>query len=128
MIFVGIDIVSIARIKKIMRNINLLKTEGVLHSVFTKREIKYCSSLKNPYQYYAVRFAGKEAFLKALGTGLRKDSLFSDIEFLNNENGMPYANCYGKTKKELLKNKIKKINVSFSHSRENAVAIVILEK
>ena len=75
-----------------------------------------------------MRFAGKEAFLKALGTGLRKDFLFSDIEFRNNEDGDPYANCYGKIKKKLFRNKIKRINVSFSHSRENAVAIVILEK
>lgn len=111
-----------------MGNVKFLEAGGVLNSVFTKREIQYCSSSKNPYQHYAVRFAGKEAFLKALGTGLRKDCLFSDIEFLNNENGMPYANCYGKTKKELLRNKIKGINVSFSHSRENAVAIVIMEK
>jgi len=128
LIFVGVDIVSIARIKRIIGNINLYKAKSVLNSVFTIREIKYCSALKNPYQHYAVRLAGKEAFLKALGTGLKKNFLFSDVEFLNNENGAPYVNCYGGTKKELLKRNIKQISVSFSHSRENAVAVVILEK
>lgn len=128
LIFVGIDIVSIRSIKKIIERTNFLETESVLNSVFTKREIQYCSSSKTPSKHYAVRFAGKEAFLKALGTGLRKDFLFSDIEFRNHEDGDPHANCYRKIKKKLLKNGIKRINVSFSHSRENAVAIVILEK
>lgn len=127
MISIGIDIVSILRIKKIIGSVDLLETESVLNSVFTKGEIKYCSSSEDPYKHYAVRFAGKEAFLKALGTGLRKNFLFSNIEFLNNANEAPYTNCYGKTKKALLKNNIKRINVSFSHSRENAVAVVILE-
>jgi holo-[acyl-carrier protein] synthase len=122
------DIVSIARIRKIIGNINLLETESVFNSVFTKKEIEYCLSSKDPDKHYAVRFAGKEAFLKALGTGLKGNLLLSDIEFLNEENGKPHVNCYGGVKKELLKHKFRKINVSFSHSRENAVAIIILEK
>ena len=125
--FVGIDIVSIPRMKKIIGDINLKKSKGVLSSIFSKNEIKKCSSLKNPYKYYAVRFAGKEALLKALGTGLSRGILFSDMEFLNYEKGIPFVKCHGETKKELMKKRIKKINVSFSHSRENAVAVVILE-
>lgn len=128
MISVGIDIVSISRIKKIIGNADLSKNESVLNSVFTKREIKSCASLKNPYKHYAVRFAGKEAFLKALGTGLKKNFLFSDIEFLNDKNGNPYAICYGDVKKKLSKNHIKRTSVSFSDSRENAVAVVVLKR
>ena len=128
LISMGVDLVSILRMKRIIGNIDLSKNESVLNSVFTKREIKYCSSLKNPYQHYAVRFAGKEAFLKALGTGLKNNFLFSDIEFLNDQNGNPYARCYGDVKKEILKNNIKRTSVSFGDSREKAVAVVILEK
>lgn len=128
MISVGIDIVQISRIKRMVENIDFSKNENVLNSVFTKREIKHCSSFKNPYKHYAVRFAGKEAFLKALGTGLKKNILFSDIEFLNDKNRNPYAICYGDVKKKLLQNNIKRTSVSFSDSRENAVALVILER
>ncbi len=128
MIFVGIDIVNISTIKRIISNSDLLKNKSVLNSVFTEKEIKHCALFKNAYKHYAVRFAGKESFFKALGTGLKKDFLFSEIEFLNNKNGSPHVNCYGALKKELLRKKIKKINVSFSHSRENAIAIIILEQ
>lgn len=125
--FVGIDIVSIARIKKIIGNINLKKNKGILSDIFSQNEINNCSLSKNNYKHYAVRFAGKEALLKALGTGLRRGILFSDMEFLNDAYGAPFVKCSGETKKELIKKRIKKINVSFSHSRENAVAVVILE-
>jgi holo-[acyl-carrier protein] synthase len=125
--YVGLDIVSISRIKAIIGNIDLLNSETVLKSIFSRREIKYCAALNNSYKHYAVRFAGKEAFLKALGTGLRNDFLFSDIEFLNDSKGRPYINRYGKLKQELLKRKINKVEVSFSHNREQAIAIVILE-
>ncbi len=128
MISVGIDIVNIATIKRIIGNADLLKKQSVLNSVFTKREIKHCALFKNSYKHYAVRFAGKESFFKALGTGLRKGFLFSDIEFLNNEDGSPYVVCYRKLKEEIVRKKIKRINVSFSHSRENAIAIIILEQ
>ncbi len=127
LLYVGIDIVSISRMKSIIGNIDLLNSETVLKSIFSRKEIEYCAALNNSYKHYAVRFAGKEAFLKALGTGLRKDSLFSDIEFLNDNRGRPYINCYGKSKQELLKKKINKVDVSFSHSREQAIAIIILE-
>jgi len=127
-VLIGIDIVSIVRIKRIIGNIDLKKNKSVLNSIFSENEIRNCPSHKNLYKYYAVRFAGKEAFLKALKTGLREDMLFSDIEFLNDENGVPYTNCFGRVKRELTKKGIKTINVSFSHSRESAVAVVILEK
>ena len=83
---------------------------------------------KKPEQHFAVRFCGKEAFLKALGTGLKGNMLFSDIEFLSNKSGEPHINCYGVTKKELKRQKIKKISTSFSHSKQNAVAVILLQK
>lgn len=128
LISIGVDIVSILRMKKIIGNIDLSQNESVLNSVFTQREITRCSALRNPHKHYALRLAGKEAFLKALGTGLKKDFLFSDIEFLNDKHGNPYAICYGDVEKEILKNHIKRIIVSWSDSREKAVAVVILEK
>ncbi len=127
MISVGIDIVSIQAIKRIIDEVDLLRNKSVLKSVFTSKEIKYCSSFRSPYKHYAVRFAGKESFFKALGTGLKNGFLFSDVEFLNDVNGSPYLVCRKGPRKEMLRRKIKKINVSFSHSRENAIAIVILE-
>lgn len=127
MLFIGVDIESIPRVKKIIEDVNLLESDNVLTSVFTKEEIKYCTSSKRPYKHFTIRFAGKEAFFKALSSGPKSDFLFSDIEFLNNEDGAPIVNCYGKVKQQLFEKKIKKINVSFSHSRDQGIAIVILE-
>jgi len=125
---IGIDIDSISKMKEVIDGVDFSKSCGLLKNVFTEREIAYCTAKANPAQHFAVRFAGKEALLKALGTGLREDMLFANIEFLNDTNGKPYVCCTGSVKEELVQQKVGFINVSFSHSCDNAIAFVLLEK
>jgi len=124
---IGVDIEEISKFKRLIGEIEFKFYSGTLLTVFTKKEIQLCLRKKHPFRHFAVRFAGKEAFLKALGTGLRGDILFSDIEFLSGDEGQPYAKCYGATKKEMVRQKIRKTRVSFSHSRQSAIALVLLE-
>lgn len=123
MIFgIGIDIIDIERVEK-----QVLKNHGFKNKIFTVREIEYCDSKKFFGQNYAARFAGKEALLKAFGTGLRDGLAFNEIEILNDDLGKPYVNLHGNTKKFADKKGIVKIHISLSHEKNIATAKVILE-
>ncbi|MBT3169590.1 MAG: holo-ACP synthase [Candidatus Cloacimonetes bacterium] len=124
MIFgVGIDLIEVARIEK-----QLLENSGFREKIFTKDEIKYCDSKKKKAEHFAARFAAKEAFLKAIGTGWRNGFSFLEIAVLNDEFGKPILEIYGKTKQFIEENKIKNMQISLSHLKDLATAIVILEK
>ena len=126
---IGIDMERISKVKNIV-DLGALKNKkaGVVNSVFSDDEIDYCLSKKYPLKHLAVRFAGKEAFLKALGTGFRGKILLSDIQFFNDELGKPNIKCIGNVKLELEKKNISLMQVSFSHSGNNVIAVVILEE
>ena len=94
---IGTDIVKTSRIKK------LLKKKGILERLFNKEEIKKCKKIKNSSNCFAKRFAAKEAFSKALGTGLSNGINFNEIVVLNKKSGRPYINITGHTKKIRLK-------------------------
>jgi len=123
---IGIDIINIKRIEK-----SLKKNNGKLKKkIFSKKEINYCDKKKeNSFSYYAKRFAAKEAFSKALGTGIKKDINFKNIEILNNKIGKPTISLKGKTEaflKKKIKNKNYSINLSISDDFPWAQAIVII--
>ena len=80
----GVDIIKNSRIN------NSLKIKGFLNRIFTEKEIQQGKKLKNKINFYAKRFAAKEAFVKAIGTGFRSDINFIDIEIKNYKNGKPY--------------------------------------
>ena len=81
----GIDIVEIKRIKSL-----ITKNKKIKKRIFTKNEIKFFEKLKNKFACYAKRFAAKEAFAKALGTGISKGLSFNEIEINNNNSGKPF--------------------------------------
>ena len=87
-------------------------------------------TIKNKTNYYAKRFAAKEAFVKALGTGFRNNINFSDIEVINNKLGKPKINISKKVR-TFIKKKFKlnkpKIYVSLSDENKHSIAYVILE-
>ena len=83
---IGIDIVDNSRIKKLLFN----KKLNFKNKIFTKKEITYCQKKSNIINCYSKRFAAKEAFVKALGTGFRKNINFKDIEVVNKHYGKPY--------------------------------------
>lgn len=119
----GIDIIEVERIKD-----RISKIQGLKEKIFTGKEITYCESKKNKAQHYAARFAAKEAFFKAIGTGWRDGLEFIEIEILNDALGKPEVFLHGKTKKFSERNAIKNIHVSLSHLKNLVTAIITLEK
>ena len=112
---IGTDIVNTLRIKKIFSTNKRFKNK-----IFSKKEIKYCESRSNKISSYSKRFAAKEAFAKALGTGISKGISFNEISVNNNNNGAPYIELLGKTKaftKSLIKKK-NKIFLSLSDEKK----------
>ncbi|MDD2331567.1 MAG: holo-ACP synthase [Candidatus Cloacimonetes bacterium] len=124
MIFgIGTDLVCIERIKGVIE-----KNPRFPERVFTPSEIDYCSAKANPYQSYAARFAAKEAFMKALGTGWNGVISWMDIEIFNTGGGKPEIRTRNATAELLEQSGISKIHVSLSHDRDYACAYVVLEK
>jgi|TARA_Y200000002_G_scaffold370642_1_gene366382 holo-[acyl-carrier protein] synthase len=120
---IGTDIVSVERIKKSLKNKNFI------NRVFNEKEILKCKRINNSTNCYAKRFAAKEAFSKALGTGISNGINFNEIVILNKKSGKPYINIIGQTKK-ILKRKFKKkktkISISLSDEKQYAVAFVTI--
>ena len=121
----GVDIIKNSRIN------SSLKIKGFLNRIFTKNEIEQGKKLKNKINFYAKRFAAKEAFVKAIGTGFRSDINFNDIEINNRKNGKPYI-LLSKKLKNFLKKKFKiekyKVHLSLSDEKDYSVAFVIIDK
>ncbi len=95
--------------------------------VFSENEIKYCEAKANKFEHYAARFAAKEAFFKALGTGWKNGTSFNEIEIVNDESGKPELVLLGETAKTVDKMSIGKISVSLSHLKDIAAAVVVIE-
>ena len=120
---VGTDIVQISRFKKNLNNNNLLKR------LFSKSEITNCRSKINTKNCFAKRFAAKEAFSKALGTGISRGISFNEIIVLNKKSGKPFIRLIGNTKKiteKKFKKKKYKISVSLSDEKNYALAFVTI--
>ena len=122
---IGTDIVNIKRMD------NSLKKYGLhfKNKIFSKKEILYCEKRKNSSSFYAKRFAAKEAFSKALGTGIKKGIYFKNIEITNDDLGKPSIKLNGATA-AFLKKKLKKkkyyVHLSLSDDRPWAQATVII--
>ena len=118
----GIDIIEVERIKE-----NIEKHgDRFLNKIFTQKEIEYCESKNTQkYQSYSGRFAAKEAVFKALSYKLdnKYEIEWKDIEIVNDENGRPVVNVYGKPK-EIIKNS-DNIDISITHVKEMALASVV---
>ena len=118
---IGTDIVSVDRIKKSLKSKNFIKR------VFNEKEIFKCKQLSNSINCFAKRFAAKEAFSKALGTGISNGINFNEIVILNKKSGKPYISIIGQTKKILNKKfKRKKFNISLSLSDEKKYAVAFV--
>ncbi|MDB3894684.1 holo-ACP synthase [Candidatus Pelagibacter sp.] len=121
---IGVDIIENKRIK------NSLKNSKFKKKIYSDNELKQSSLSKNKVSYFSKRFAAKEAFAKALGTGFRGNLNFCDIEVVNDKLGKPY---YLKTKKitEIIqmKFKIKKFNcfLSISDEKDYSTAFTIIQ-
>ena len=123
----GIDIVENYRLKKIL----LKKKSNFKKKIFTINEVAYCEKKSNSISCYSKRFAAKEAFVKALGIGFRKNINFKDIEIVNNTYGKPYISINQKIANKIKTIfKVKKFNILLSTSDEKkySIARVIISK
>ena len=115
---IGTDIESISRFRKLGR----LKNNSFLNRIFTKNELDYCFSKKKAAPHLAVRYAAKEATVKALSGIGRQIIDYKDIEIFNNKMGVPIVKINNKKLKNL------QANVSLSHCRDKAIAFAIVIK
>ena len=122
---IGTDIVNIKRMEKTLKkNGNIFKNK-----IFSKKEITYCEKKRNPFPFYAKRFAAKEALSKALGTGIRRGINFKNIEVFNDHYGKPFIRLKGTTAdflKKRMKSKKYSIYLSLSDDVPWAQATVII--
>lgn len=123
MIFgIGTDIIEVKRVEKIVAS-----GRQYLETIFTEKEMEYCEANARKSEHFAVRYAAKEAFLKALGSGWRDGLAFSDIEIINDELGKPQVFLHGEVKRVYNHHQIQQTSISLSHTKEIAIAVIILE-
>lgn len=120
----GVDIVEIARFEKFLKQGN----DALFQRIFTHNEIAYCSSKKLAAQHYALRFGAKEAFLKALGLGLRDGLSWLDMEVVNDSLGKPTLKLTGRAEELFRQASLSGCFLSLSHDAGCAVAMVVLER
>jgi holo-[acyl-carrier protein] synthase len=118
----GTDIIEISRIKESIEKYG----ETFIDRIYSPHEIEYCEKKGQvKYQHYAARFASKEAVAKMLGTGFNGAFEWKEIEVINDELGKPQIKLSGGAKKIFDEEKLEKIDISLSHCKEYAVAMVI---
>lgn len=120
---IGTDITECLRIAQMIER----HGELFITRVYTDHEIAYCSTRKAATQHYAGRWAAKEAVLKALGTGWRRGISWRDIEVRNLPGGAPTIRLRGGARDVFDRAGIKRMHISISHSRTNAIAYAIAE-
>ena len=122
---IGVDIVESIRLHKSLKNTSFIKR------VFSSSEIMFAKNITNKKSYYSKRFAAKEAFSKAIGTGFRDNLNFKDISIINDKLGKPLFVITDKIKKIVKKQfKVSSFDffLSISDEKKYSIAYVILQK
>ncbi len=118
---IGVDIVGVARLRR-----SLARTSGFADEVFTQGERRYCDARPSSAHHYAARFAAKEAFLKAVGTGLFAGVSLQDVEVDRDDAGPPRLRLGPSAAAALARVGATTVHLSLSHERDYAVAMVVL--
>jgi len=122
---VGVDLVKNQRIKQ------SIKKKGFVEKIFSKKEIFYSQKTSNKVNFFAKRFAAKEAFSKALGTGFKEGLNFKKIEILNDKMGKPYYYNSNNIKR-IIYNRFKlksyDLFLSISDETDYSVAFTVIQK
>ncbi len=121
---IGTDIVDISRFERFLRENNT----PLLERLFTPAERDYCTARRHSAQHFALRFAAKEAFVKALGTGVRDGLAWKQVEVVNDPLGKPELHLSGRAAELREELGVSKIFLSLSHDSNCAVAMVVVEK
>jgi len=118
----GVDIIEVERIKEVLEKFG----ERFLKRIYTEREVAYCESFNaTKYVHYAARFAAKEAFSKAIGTGITQGFKFNEIGIRNEASGKPVLELTGDLAEKWGNYKV---HISLSHTKENSIAFVVMEE
>ena len=120
----GIDIIEIKRIALVYQK----RPERFLRKILTEREKSYCRQFADPLPEIAARFAAKEAFSKAIGTGITRGVIWRDIEVIKDPGRPPRIHLEGEAKKWADRLGITNIHLSLTHTVKNAAAVVTVEK
>jgi holo-[acyl-carrier protein] synthase len=120
---IGTDIVEVARIERLLRD----KGGEFLARVFTPTEVEYCNARPKPGPHFAARFAAKEAFMKAIGTGWAKGVGFGEIGVENNSDGKPRLVLTGEAQSFMDGKGPSFLWLSLSHTKDYATATVVIE-
>ena len=119
----GTDMIEVERVA-----VKIAKESGFRELVFSKKEIDYCEAKANKFEHYAARFAAKEAFFKAIGTGWLDGTAFNEVEIMNDEKGKPVLALLGETALVIAAMNFNNILVSLTHLKSIASAVVIIER
>ena len=122
---IGVDLVQVARLAAAIERYG----ERFLNRVFTPREIAHCQEKRGRDSCFALRFAAKEAFSKALGVGLRRDGIrWREVEVVPNPMGKPELFVSGRAAELCAAAGITNMHLSLTDEDDRALAVVILEK
>lgn len=117
---IGTDIIEVQRIKEALEKYG----ERFQKRVFTQTEIEYCETYnEKKYLHYAARFAAKESFSKAIGTGITQGFKLNEVGIRNEKGGKPVIELFGGLKEKWDNYKTE---ISLSHTEENAIAYIIM--
>ena len=120
---VGIDLAEVGRIRDVM----LRRGDRFMARVYSQAEREYCLGKADPASHFAARFAAKEAFAKAVGTGVAGGMRFSDIEVVRDAAGRPTLELSGHARELAASMAVGTIHLSLTHTRHTAGAVVVLE-
>ncbi|RLC25227.1 MAG: hypothetical protein DRH56_05865 [Deltaproteobacteria bacterium] len=121
---IGVDLVRIRRIEGVIRRWE----DRFVNRVFTREEAAFCRRRNSPFPAFALRFAAKEAFSKAVGLGMRKGVRWRDIEVFHHPGGRPGLKLYGTCADICRQEAITGIHLSLSDEEGYGIAMVVLER
>ncbi len=119
----GTDLIETGRVEESIKRFG----ERFLERIFSPEEIAYCMRKKNAAESFAARFAAKEAGAKALGTGISRGVMWKEFEVKREASGKPSLHLSGRAAELAGAMGVKKIQLSLTHSREFALAVVVVE-
>lgn len=120
---VGIDLASVERMERVLER----RGERARRRFFTAREAARCGAARAPAESYAARFAAKEAFYKALGTGVGGAGGWTEVEVVSAASGAPSLRLSGRAAAEAAARGVSRIHLALTHTGGMAAAVVVLE-
>jgi holo-[acyl-carrier protein] synthase len=120
---IGVDLVQTGRVWELLER----KGERALARLFTATEVARCRASRSPRESFAARFAAKEAFFKALGTGWGRGGAWTEVEVVSAPSGAPSLRLYGEAAARAAERGVARVHLSITHTDDLACAYVVLE-